>query len=329
MTQSLVRIAALPPVVTPDQAVLSVLEPFVPRGDVFTRFRYENVPYTLFLGRAYPPGQEPEQLRSLAEIPSQTERRSRYVALLSSALDAEPTPALQYERMVWERLYRSALSERVLARIDRLDEHMLWRDRTNRSGTPIVSIFAAHDMPVYRLLWPLYRSREPLPLNRIPRRTPNCPAEYGPTVLCVNPMHYYVAEPTQPAPHLRTKRGMIDYRTPKMSTYHDENGVWLCDRCGKPLSERSQHRLSVIEGMMPAHPYDTAQPWYGKPRPERMHCPTCYRRRATESGGLGRQLRGPKGYEDEPMPQETLDYAQWFTDRAYKRAFPEGEEPDD
>jgi hypothetical protein len=327
MERSLARIEPSPPVAVPDPAVLRGVHAFVHRSGIYTQLLIDHVPCTLFLGRLYPPGSDMSPFIPLAEIPSQVERRSQYVKQLSDAMDAEPEGTtlnwvLRWERMIWEKLYREELAVRVLARIEKLDpDHMLWRGMTNRSGTPVVSIFAVHDVPVYRVLWPLYKPRDPLPIGRIPKRTPNCPLQ-GLSALCVHPLHYYVPEPTMPAPHLRTKRGMVDGRPTKMHEWyeHPVTHKLMCKDCGGELGERMQYRWLQERQAAQAAGTDRMG-WV----PDRLHCPTCYARRREVSGQLGTQLRGSTWQHERKTLQEHYDWKEFFERNAWRRS----PQPDD
>src|SRR5215472_10199068 len=62
------------------------------------------------------------------------------------------------------------------------------------TGEPAVNALGAHEVRVYRLLWPLVRPHTRMLLHRIPQR--QCPDDEHP---CVNPEHFSYFTQRKPA----------------------------------------------------------------------------------------------------------------------------------
>jgi hypothetical protein len=339
MIQSLVRITELDPIRPLSKAVLEALPPrplLMPVKRYFPVMRLV-VPGSplLFLGRLYDPrsvdlliagSRSPASpaetcLLDLATDPNRMSALSQYVWLQHDALDHEQDPdvldGLGWEMARWHKRMQHTLDTHIRLYYHQQGDHLLWQGRCNRSGTPVTNIFALHDVPVYRVLWPFYRPTDPLPTDRIPKRICSTP------VACVNPLHHYLPEPTVLAANPRTVRGKPDMRTQKMQRwYEDGDGRVRCYNCNEEMSQAVQRRNAILRGRMQAMPGEEVAEL-----PDYLHCPTCYARRVSESGPLGRQVRGVTRL-GEPTVYEREFVQNFMREHEWKQA-DVWDEPDD
>jgi hypothetical protein len=265
----------------------------------------------LFLGQPYSLD-EPETWTGLLHEVLSTPRVDYAIALHGQALEAlfDPTlppvqsQALQVEYRHW-RLWTGTL---WLAKADPYvraqplqagggGDHLLWTRPFYRKH-PTLNFYDSHNMLVVRLHWLVRRPGELLPLDRNPQKIPNLCPDQGELRACVNSLHYFLPEPTTPAPNPRTRRGMPDGRTTKNNKWYEDpkDGLIRCQQCNEALAPGVQARFQQ---------YGT-----GGLR-DHLHCPHCYHVRMEQSGGLGRQVRGISR-RNELTPREMEEEREFF-----------------
>ena len=141
----------------------------------------------------------------------------------SDELTAKQRFLIGFEFKTWHTATRRELGARGLlpdsaAGLVRPDgDHWRWHGPTPRSGEPATNIWGAKDVPVYRLLWLIYRD-DMLPSDRRPVRIQGSGCYDLDTLACCNPWHFGLSRRTdrRRMPRTWTQRRHALGLTPEM-----------------------------------------------------------------------------------------------------------------
>lgn len=135
--------------------------------------------------------------------------------------------------------------------------HWRWMGHRPRTGEPAVNIWGQHDVPVYKVLWALYRPGVAIPPGRRAVRTPGVGCGPNDDPPCVHPDHFYISDPAVlPAKSWRGNRKVTGL-PPNMVRWHvGEDGWVYCSRWpDHRLGDAIQQRYRQQHGALATYVY--------------------------------------------------------------------------
>jgi hypothetical protein len=239
-------------------------------------------------------------------------RGDRY-ALLALTWELQEWLRLDAKRTnrIWQNL--SPLMLDPLERHKHRDEHWLW-EGVLTGGKPVCSFGAAKNVPVSRLLWTTERPEVSLVGKRGEALRPRRNKNVCTSMMCQNPHHFELAQPT------RVGRSLTGTASGNFSSTGDRmpprNFHWSINSRWKPDETGVFARLVLCTSGHPLGP--TAQIKYnaalkgGSPTSGKGHCPECFKFRRKH--GMNVPLRPYRGQpitaSDERQTQGWLSQAE-------------------